>query len=93
MLHFFASAVRRAPLTLGLLFGGLSILSAPHASGAETSERQQAAAMTQQLLQLQKRLDHAASAERPQLLRQLEQQAARRQSLLAELAELQHLRA
>lgn len=87
MLHFFASAVRRAPLTLGLLFGGLSILSAPHASGAEISERQQAAALTQQLLQLQKRLDHAASAERPQLLQQLQQQAARRQSLLAELAE------
>lgn len=86
MLDRFAPATRRAPLTLGLLFVALSLLPAPHASGADSAERQQAAALTEQLLHLQQRLDHAASAERPQLLRQLQQQAARRQSLLAELA-------
>ncbi|MBV2131605.1 cadherin-like domain-containing protein [Pseudomonas sp. MAP12] len=87
MLHYVASALRRTPLALRLLFAGLCLLPAHQAVAAEIPERQQAAALTEQLLQLQKRLDHAASAERPQLLQQLQQQAARRQSLLAELAE------
>ena len=72
------------------LFLSLASLAAPGAANAvseQAIDRQQAAALTEQLLKLQQRLDQAGSAERPRLLQQLEQQAAQRQQLLAELAE------
>ena len=86
MRHPFASALRRATLTLTLLCAGLATLPAAEAANGPSDNRQQAAAMTEQLLQLQRRLDRAASAERAPLLQQLQQQAAERQNLLAELA-------
>lgn len=82
MRHPFASALRRATLTLTLLCAGLGAMPTAEANGA----RQQAAAMTEQLLQLQRRLDRASAEQRTQLLQQLQQQAAARQNLLAELA-------
>lgn len=101
MLHFFASAVRRAPLTLGLLFGSLSILSAPHASGAETSDahthsqpsgaitaqtaRESASARTLELLTLHKRWLKAPASERAQLRQQLLAKAEQRRQLLDDL--------
>lgn len=77
----------RFVLPLVILLASLASPSAANAASEQASDRQQAAALTEQLLNLQQRLDHAGSAERPRLLQQLEQQAAQRQQLLTELAE------
>lgn len=77
----------RFVLPLVILLASLASPSAANAASEQASDRQQAAALTEQLLNLQQRLDQAGSAERPRLLQQLEQQAAQRQQLLTELAE------
>jgi hypothetical protein len=79
--------LNRYALPLFLSLAGLAAPGAANAASEQASDRQQAAALTEQLLKLQQRLDQAGSAERPRLLLQLEQQAAQRQQLLAELAE------
>jgi len=86
MRHPFASALRRATLTLTLLCAGLAAMPAANAANGPSDNRQQAAAMTEQLLQLQRRLDRVSGSERASLLQQLQQKAAERQHLLAELA-------
>ncbi|MWV10726.1 hypothetical protein F3I62_01355 [Pseudomonas sp. R-28-1W-6] len=77
----------RFALALAMLLGSLAATPAAIAASEQASDRQQAAALTEQLLKLQQRLDQAGSAERPRLLLQLEQQAAQRQQRLTELAE------
>jgi len=79
--------LNRYALPLCLALACLAAPGAANAASEQAVDRQQAAALTEQLLKLQQRLDQAGSAERPRLLRQLEQQAAQRQQLLAELAE------
>lgn len=77
----------RFALTLALLIAGFSSAATVNAASDQAIDRQHAAALTQNLLKLQQRLEHAASAERAGLLQQLEQQATQRQQLLTELAE------
>src|SRR3990167_9305922 len=79
--------LNRYALPLCLALACLAAPGAANAASEQAVDRQQAAALTEQLLKLQQRLDKAGSAERPRLLLQLEQQAAQRQQLLAELAE------